>query len=203
MREYVFKDEVVQIWCYKDRLMIYILQQYLKPTFQYIISKLCASTRGPCAIKEVTRDIEKALKSGQYYYALRIDIKGYYANIEHKRLLELLQKNFDDPLILKYLNDIVKRLVDRDDVLYSPEKGIPKRRLSPFFGALYLTPLDEAFSSQDVFYRRYVDDVIILVKNERQYRRVKKRLFEVLRELCLEVYLRKKRVWASSTCFTS
>jgi hypothetical protein len=195
MREYVFKDEVVQIWCYKDRLMIYILQQYLKPTFQYIISKLCVSTRGPCAIKEVTRDIEKALKSGQYYYALRIDIKGYYANIQHQKLLELLQKNFDDPLILKYLHDIVKRLVDRDGVLFSPEKGIPLRStLSPFFGALYLTPLDEAFSSQDVFYRRYVDDIIILVKNERQYRRARKRLFEVLRELHLEVSPQKTRM---------
>lgn len=178
------------------------LTTIFKTDFSVCYFKLCVSTRGPCAIKEVTRDIEKALKSGQYQYSLRIDIRGYYANIEHKKLLELLQRNFDNPLILGYLHDIVKRLVDRDGVLFSLEKGIPLRStLSPFFGALYLTPLDGAFSSQDVFYRRYVDDVIILVKNERQYRRARKRLFEVTGNATLKC-LRKKRVWVKSTCFT-
>lgn len=146
-------------------------------------------------LKEVMRDIEKALKSGEYYYVLRIDVRGYYATIERKELLKLLQKNFDDPLILKYRHDIVKRLVDRDDVLCSPKKSIPLRStLSPLFGALYLTPLDEAFSSQDAFYRKYVDDIIILVINERQHRRARKRLFEVLRELHLEVSPQKTRM---------
>ena len=76
MHEYTFKDELVQVWCYKDRLMIYLLHHYLKPTFQCIISKMCVSTRGPCAIKEVTLDIKRALKSSKYHYALRIDDAG-------------------------------------------------------------------------------------------------------------------------------
>ena len=100
MHEYTFKDELVQVWCYKDRLMIYLLHHYLKPTFQCIISKMCVSTRGPCAIKEVTLDIKRALKSSKYHYALRIDVKAYYANINHSKLLELLQKISMTQLIL-------------------------------------------------------------------------------------------------------
>ena len=49
------------------------------------------------------------------------------------------------------------------------------------FGALYLKPLDLAFGSTDVFYRRYVDDVIVLLKSKRQFSKAKKRLFEVCR----------------------
>jgi hypothetical protein len=49
--------------------------------------------------------------------------------------------------------------------------GIPiHSSLSPFFSALYLTNLDRALESRrKIFYRRYMDDIIILVENKRQH----------------------------------
>lgn len=187
--------EKIQIWSYRDRLIVHLLFMILRNTFPHVIPEVCRSSKGPNAIKDITSDIKQALESGDYHYALRIDIRGYYANIDRKILLTQLQKKFDDPLTLKYLESIVTTAIDDSyRGVYIPEKGIPLRSaLSPFFGSLYLAPLDCAFGQMDVFYARYVDDVIILVKTKHQYSKAKKRIFEVLRQLKLEVSPQKTR----------
>ena len=60
--------------------------------------------------------------------------------------------------------------------------------LSPFFGALYLKSLDEAFSNRDnVFYVRYMDDIFILFKTKCQFMRARKRIYPILRSLKLKI----------------
>ena len=175
-----FPDKTVIMWHYLDRLMVYLLFLVLRPTFKHIIPKTCVSTEGPSAIKKTTRMIKTALQSQQYQYALRIDIKSYYASIDRTLLLKQLYAQYDDPKIRHYLNAIVFHAVGSRGQVWVAKKGIPLRSsLSPFLGALYLAPLDLAFQSMDVFYCRYVDDIIILVKSEHQYRKAKKRLFSV------------------------
>jgi len=51
----------------------------------------------------------------------------------------------------------------KDGQVFLPTQGIPlSSSLSPFFGAVYLTPLDDAFAQCDgIFYPRYMDDVVI------------------------------------------
>lgn len=200
MLRYRFFEETMQIWGYQDRLMVYLLLRLLRNTFKHVIGKSCMSTHGPAAIKPVTRDIKTALTSGNYHYVLRIDIKSYYASIDKTILLQQLNQHYHDPIVLHYFEAIVNHVVDDGGYVYMPERGIPLRSsLSPFFGALYLTPLDEAFASMDVFYRRYVDDIIILVKSKSQFAKAKKRLFEVLRKLKLKVSPQKTKLGKLST----
>jgi vesicle coat complex subunit len=86
--------------------------------------------------------------------------------------------------------------LDKDGILFSPTVGIPIRSsLSPFFSALYLSPLDKAFENKNgIFYIRYVDDIIILTETEKQYKKAKKKLFAILRELKLKLSPKKTRI---------
>jgi hypothetical protein len=54
-----------------------------------------------------------------------------------------------------------------------PKKGVPLRgTMSPFFGALYLKPLDLAFEdNKNYLYQRYMDDIIIFAKDKRAFQR--------------------------------
>jgi len=189
MKFFSFSDEGIQIWGYVDRLMVHLLNCILRPNFKHIIPYACASQRGPTAIKDVSQEIEIALHRDVYSHVLRVDIKGYYGAIDHNILLAQLRQHFDDPKVLKYLEDIITIAVDKGGNITLPKKGIPRRSsVSPFFGSLYLAALDTAFDDmEDVFYRRYGDDIIVLVKNARQYRKVKKRLFSILRSLQLQI----------------
>lgn len=62
-------------------------------------------------------------------------------------------------------------------------------------GALYLSPLDNAFEHrQGLFYVRFMDDIVILTENKRQYVKAKKRLFAVLGRLKLSLSSHKTRM---------
>ena len=59
--------------------------------------------------------------------------------------------------------------------------------MSPFFGALYLKPLDLAFEdNKNYLYQRYMDDIIILAKDKRSFQRARKRVFMHLKALKLK-----------------
>ena len=194
--EYQFKDEIVRVWSYLDRLILHLILKIIKATFKHVISPLCLHLQGPSAIKGITRQTEAALATGRYEYCLRIDIKSYYASINHKVLLKQLMDNYDDPRLKKYFTDIVTAAVDCGGQIILPKQGIPLRSsLSPFFGALYLTSLDRAFENRPrTFYVRYMDDIIILVKNKRQYAKARKTVFGILKELKLQASPHKTRM---------
>ena len=92
---------------------------------------------------------------------MRLDIKGYYASIQHDILFKQIKNTFDDPRLVHYFDQIIHHTVYDAGNYRTPTQGIPMRSsLSPFLGALYLKPLDEAFSNRDnVFYVRYMDDI--------------------------------------------
>ena len=187
--QYRFKDGCVRVWSFLDRLMIHLLVTILRPTFKHVISPVCLHLKGPSAVKGITQQIKAALLTGQFQYVLRLDIKSYYASIDHRILVDQVNKTYDDPMIQHYLNAIITAGIDCDGLIKLPTKGIPRgSALSPFFGALYLKSLDQAFENKEnCLFLRYMDDVLILLKTKRQYQRAKKQVFEILRKLRLKV----------------
>jgi RNA-directed DNA polymerase len=196
LSQYKFSDEVVQVWSYLDKLILHLIINIIRPTFKHIISPLCLHLTGPSAIKGATRRIRTALTTSRFKYAMRIDIKSYYASIDHRILLKQIRQNYDDPKILRYLEDIITIPVDVGGNVYLPKKGIPRRSaLSPFFGALYLSDLDKAFEKKSgIFYLRYMDDIIILIESKRRYHAARKRLFSILKDLRLKVSPHKTKM---------
>jgi hypothetical protein len=112
-----------------------------------------------------------------------------------------MNNHFDDSRLRHYFNSIVTIPVDKDAVLSLPTQGIPARSsLSPFFGALYLTPLDRAFEQRTgVFYTRYMDDVVILCETKNQFVSAKKRLKKILASLRLKLSPHKTKMGAFKT----
>ena len=196
MLQYNFSDEVVRVFSFLDQLIVHSILKILQPTFKYVISSNCLHLAGPSVIKSVTTQIKSARDSQKFNYYLRFDIKGYYASINHQILIAQCHEHFDDKIVLRYLENIITIAVDKGGQVFLPKSGIPRRSsLSPFFGALYLSKLDHAFSSMPgVFYRRFMDDGIVLVKTKRQYTKARKILFTILKELKLKISPHKTKM---------
>ncbi|MCE3239403.1 MAG: reverse transcriptase (RNA-dependent polymerase), partial [Gammaproteobacteria bacterium] len=193
-------DEAVTLWNCSDRLILSLIQKIIKPTFAAILSPLCYHQHGISGVKLALNAVIKATASRRFRYSIRIDIKSYYASINHSILLEQLNNDFDDPRLRHYFNDIVTIPVDKDAVVSLPTQGIPSRSsLSPFFGALYLTPLDRAFEQRSCFYARYMDDVIILCETRNQFVSAKKRLKKILASLKLKLSSHKTKMGVFKT----
>jgi len=133
MMQYKFSDSVARIWCYLDRLIMHLIYKKIRPTFKHIISPLCRHLEGPSAIRGMTKQIKAALDSDRFNYVMRLDIKSYYASVNHRILLKQIDANFNDPIILKYLHDIITIPIDYGGNIFLPTDGIPRQSiLSPF-----------------------------------------------------------------------
>ena len=112
--------------------------------------------------------------------------------------MQQITQNFADPVILRYLQNIITVAVDVGGNVYLPKLGIPRQSaLSPFFGALYLSDLDKAFTNRPgIFYLRYMDDIIILTETKRQYQKARKSLFVILQKLRLRIAPHKTKMGA-------
>ena len=190
------ENEKTVVWTYTDRLFVRTLLHLIKPFFKHIISPNCFHLNGSAGVKNAVNLVKKALNINQFRYFLRVDIKSYYASINHQILINQTKTHFKDPRILKYLEDIITIPIIENAAVYTPKQGIPIRSsLSPFFSALYLSPLDQAFlNSKDICYVRFVDDILILVKTKKQFCQAKKRLYKILSNLKLKCSKRKTKM---------
>ena len=71
--------------------------------------------------------------------------------------------------------------------MYQQARGLPRGcPLSPALGGFFLYELDQQFVSSDVFYLRYMDDLLVLTKTRWKLRRAVRQLNQALARLRLE-----------------
>jgi retron-type reverse transcriptase len=98
-------------------------------------------------------------------YALKCDIRRFFASVDHGILFELLKQRVDDPATLGLLKMIIASLSN------APGKGIPLGNLtSQLFANVYLHEFDWYMKQtlRTAHYLRYCDDFII-VSPDREY----------------------------------
>jgi hypothetical protein len=180
--------ERLECWEPQDALVLKLLSQHLGTLLQPIISPSCYHLQGHGGVKKAVHSVNQSLESGKYLHVARSDAKGYYANIRHTRLLELLREHCADPVVLDLVSQYCGRTLEQDGYYYSPRKGISLGcSLSPLMGALYLSPLDRAMASlPGIRYFRFMDDWIILAETRWQLRRAVRVMNQVLAHLGLE-----------------
>jgi RNA-directed DNA polymerase len=203
LKTYETPEETLVVWSYLDRLFVRALLYIIKPLFKHIISSKCLHLKGPSGVKTALNLVKKAFDVGNFRYFMRVDIKSYYASIDRKILTKQVQEYFKDLRILNYLEQIINIPIIKNAAIFNPTLGIPRRSsISPFFGALYLSPLDRIFEkAPGVYYLRFQDDIIILTKTKKQFCRAKRKLQQILKELKLQVSRHKTKMGILSKGF--
>lgn len=195
LRRYYFADEMVDQLHLSDRIFQHILLKQLKPTLRYVVNPNCLHIHGPSGVKIATQRIRQVLQDIKPNYIIRADIKSFYKSIPHHKLLQDIRKMYDDPKVLAMLEQVITNPIETPRGYKNAGSGIALRGpLSQFFSAIYLKPLDDAFTAMDVTYIRYQDDLIILCKTKRQLSRCRRRLMEVLQERRLKLSRKKSRM---------
>lgn len=130
-----------------DRIMQNLLLKIIKPTFKHLVHPNCYHMQGPSGVKSATQTVRQALKSQQFKYFIRADIKSFYKSILHHKLVADLEQCFADKKLIAMLKDIITNPIATNRGFINPSNGIALRGpLSQFFSAIFLKPLDEAFA---------------------------------------------------------
>lgn len=144
----------------KDRIIHHLLYKYLYKLFDKSFiydSYSCriekGTHKGVKRLEEFTRIVSKNYTDP--CWALKLDIKKFFASVDHDILIKLLQNKITDPDILWLLKEVIE----------SFPLGIPLGNLtSQIFANIYMNELDQFIKhdSKIKYYLRYADDFLIL-----------------------------------------
>ncbi|MDM8568667.1 reverse transcriptase/maturase family protein [Thiotrichales bacterium HSG1] len=198
------EGEFFEIRCAEDRLLIRAISQVLTPVFNDNIAAECVHLAGRGGTQQAVKETHAQLLSQPKAQVMKSDVKGYYANVDHRILLDQFATLLPNETELQRLVWMfLQRTVERGGNYRDITKGLPLgASISPQLGALYLSPLDALFSTDDKhFYRRYMDDWVIFCKNSWDLRKTVKKVYTVLHALRVEVAPDKTYIGKASKGF--
>lgn len=153
-----------------DRVMHHIVSRELEPIFEpvfYAHSYSCRKNKGThkgvTALQKIAR---KASRNNKITcWALKCDIKKFFASVNHKTLFAILGRKIKDRDFLDLLWRIIDGFCSDGTTDHSNKKGIPIGNLtSQFFSNIYMNELDQFVKHKlkVKYYIRYADDFVIL-----------------------------------------
>ena len=152
---------------FRDRVVHHAVSTLLiriwDPTFPFG-SFACRAGKGTHAAADRMQQFMRRYPTGSGY-VLQLDVKSYFASIDHEILIGLVAKRIRDRRFMRLIRQIVESYED------SPGVGIPLGNLtSQVFANIYLHELD-MFAKHDLrikHYIRYMDDVALVHEDKRQ-----------------------------------
>jgi group II intron reverse transcriptase/maturase len=143
-----------------------------------------------------------AIKRKRVNWILDLDIKGFFDNISHEKLVQLVEERIADSRILRLIQKWLKAGVMEDGVWSETEAGTPQGAvISPLLSNVYLHYVLDQWSDRwrqtgrgDVTIVRYADDAILGFEHQDEAARYLRELKERLREFGLELNEEKTRL---------
>ena len=167
---------------------------------------------------DAVRDLSAALRSGRYHYLVEADIRSFFDQIDHEKLIELLELRIDDKPFLRLIRKWLKAgILEPDGTVHHPEEGSPQGgSVSPILANIYLHYALDVWFEETVRLRcrgavylcRYADDFVCAFELEADAERFYEVLGSRLEKFGLEVAAEKTNLirfspvnWKASGAF--
>ena len=121
-----------------------------------------------------------------YQDIVDIDLKGFFDEVDHMKLLQLVYNKVKCPTTLRLIRKWLRAPILINGRLYKRRKGIPQGSpLSPLLSNIMLDQLDKYLASQGLLYIRYADDFSVYTKSKADARKAGNDVYEFLRDKLL------------------
>jgi group II intron reverse transcriptase/maturase len=181
----------------RDRVVQMAVVLIIEPIFEAVFCEDSYGFRPKKSAHQAVRKIAQMLNSGGKE-VIDIDIKGYYDNIPHDKLLYLVSQKIADKNIMRLINgwlkaDIMEEGNIRKNTIGTPQGGV----ISPLLANIYLNVLDTYWEKQKnkglkAELIRYADDMVIIAKQGIDV--ANKHLEKVIGRLELEINKEKTKI---------
>ena len=176
---------MLDVWTSRDALVLKAMSLCLAQVLP--VSPHCTHIKGNGGAKAAIRQVAEHLP--QHGFVLRTDVKSYYASIDHLLLLDRLANHIDDKAVMNLLGQYLRRSICDGGNYIDIERGISLGcPLSPLMAAFYLHELDEQFAQNNLFYVRFMDDILILAPTRWKIRKAMAVVKAVLSRLYLAAH---------------
>jgi group II intron reverse transcriptase/maturase len=186
----------------RDRIVQTAMKQVIEPIFEADFLDCSYGFRPNRSAHDALEEIRKAMNAG-YRVVLDADIKGFFDNIDHEKLLGFVHQRISDRRILKLIRKWLRCGVMEDGgvaketIVGAPQGGV----ISPLLANTYLHEFDKFWMKQTMVTGklvRYADDFVILFRTMEEAERGLQLVKAKLEELGLELNEKKTKIMDSS-----
>lgn len=180
-----------------DRIAQGVVKDYLEPELEKVFHPSSFGYRpGRSAHDAIKQCQDNCIK---YAWVIDVDIKGFFDNISHDIMLQLLQQHTQDKWVMLYAERWLKAGIEQEDgSIKARTKDTPQGGVaSPLFANIYLHHcfdkwMDEINPKNP--FERYADDIVIHCSSKEEAERLLEKLKERMQQFELELHPDKTKI---------
>jgi hypothetical protein len=149
------KKRMIHAACFPDRVFHHAVMNQAGPVLERAMGPNSFACRPGMGVHKAVRKVQKNLQKYSWY--VKIDIKGYFADIRHDLVLQVLLRRFKGQEFRLQLQRIL------DSYATAPNMGLPIGSLtSQYFANFFLNDLDQLLDNDQRVRAqvRYMDDIV-------------------------------------------
>ena len=187
-----------------DKLLQTAVAKILEAIYEQDFLACSYGYRPGTGAHKAIKELSAVLRPGRFSWVVEADIKGFFNNIEHDKLLNMLMRRIDDKPLLKLIRRWLKAgILEIDGQVLHPATGTPQGGIvSPILANIYLHYVLDVWFNETVrahcegrvYLCRYADDFVCAFESERDAQRFYKVLPERLAKFGLEVAAEKTNI---------
>lgn len=165
-----------------DRWLQQAVSQVLMTKFEYEFEPFSYGFRPQKNIQKAVLQAQRYINGG-YQDIVDIDLKGFFDEVDHCILLQLIYNKVQCPTTLRLIRKWLRVPISINGKLHKRRKGIPQGSpLSPLLSNIILDVLDKEMGKQGLRYVRYADDFSIYAKSKIEAKRIGNSIYLFLRD---------------------
>lgn len=180
----------------KDRVVQMATKIVIEPVFEADFKEYSYGFRPKRNAHQALEVIRKKCNN-KGWWVLDADIKSYFDNINHEKLMLLVKQRISDRRILKLIEKwlkvgFIENGIKQESIIGSPQGGV----ISPLLSNIYLNYLDTVWEK---YYNhlgtlvRYCDDFVIICRTKKDINHAYKAVYDIMEKLEIQLHPEKTR----------
>ena len=187
----------------EDKLLQTAVTKILAAIFEPIFLACSFGYRPKVGALDAVKDLSRSLQFNGYHHIVEADIRGFFDNIRHDKLMEMLSEKIDDKPFLRLIRKWLKAGVLEKGMVIDPITGTPQGGIiSPMLANIYLHYALDAWFEEVVkkycrgraYLCRYADDFVCAFQFQDDAERFYAELELRLEEFGLSLATEKTRI---------
>ena len=165
-----------------DRMLQQAVLRVIMPQFEYMFSNYSYGFRPQRNTQQAVLKSLNYINSG-YQHIVDIDLKGFFDEVDHCFLLDLLYRKVKCPVTMQLMRRWLRAPIWVNGKLSKRRKGVPQGSpISPLLSNIILNELDNEMERQGLRFVRYADDFSIYCKTKTDARDKGNKIYLFLRD---------------------